>query len=67
MMKIRLNGEEREVPEGISILELLGRLGVENRNLAIEHNREFLEPDQLEAIRLGEGDSLEIVRFVGGG
>jgi thiamine biosynthesis protein ThiS len=67
MMKIRLNGEEREVPEGISILELLDRLGVENRNLAIEHNREFLEPDHLEATRLRAGDSLEIVRFVGGG
>jgi thiamine biosynthesis protein ThiS len=66
-MRVRVNGEDREVPTGISIAELLRRIGVDRRHLAVEHNREFLDEGRLEETILREGDRLEIVRFVGGG
>jgi sulfur carrier protein len=66
-MEIRVNGEVREVEEGVTIDRLLTTLGIENRNLAIEHNGEFPEPAAMGRTVLRAGDRLEIVRFVGGG
>ncbi|HOE97099.1 MAG TPA: sulfur carrier protein ThiS [Candidatus Sumerlaeota bacterium] len=67
MMRIRVNGESREVDQASSLLDLLRQIGLEVRNLAIEHNGEFVEEDRLGEVTLNEGDTLEIVRFVGGG
>jgi len=66
-IEVRVNGEGMKVDEGVSIAELLVRIGVGDRNLAVEHNHEFLEPERFAATTLREGDRLEIVRFVGGG
>jgi thiamine biosynthesis protein ThiS len=67
-MQIKVNGEAREIDTGLSLQALLKSLSIEAKNLAIEHNGAFIEDDaDLGAIALAEGDSLEIVRFVGGG
>lgn len=66
-MEIKLNGETRQIEPGLTIAGLLGQLGIENRNLAIEYNGDFLEEGDAERQEIKAGDTLEIVRFVGGG
>ncbi len=67
-MKVRVNGEEREVRQATSLAELLLELGLGQQHLAIDHNGRLIEGgSSFPRIELSEGDRLEIVRFVGGG
>lgn len=68
-MEIIVNGESREVKQGLNLTLLLEQLGIGGeRNLAIEHNGEFLDPEaEWDSMVIAEGDTLEIVHFVGGG
>jgi thiamine biosynthesis protein ThiS len=67
-MKIAINGEAREVEDGLRLSVLLEQFGIGDRNLAIEHNGEFLDPEtDWNTVVFTEGDTLEIVHFVGGG
>ena len=67
MLEIVVNGEERRVPEGSTVLDLLDELGRHPRTVAVEHNGDILPRERYEATRLEEGDRLEIVGFVQGG
>lgn len=66
-IRIRLNGEERSVPAGLDVADLLERVGVDRREVVVERNREILRRDELEDFSVEEGDTLELVHFVGGG
>lgn len=63
---ITLNGEARQVREG-SIADLVASLGLDVKKVAVERNREIVPRSTLADVALAEGDSLEIVHFVGGG
>lgn len=66
-MEIKLNGKPQTVDGAATVGQLLGQLGIEMRNLAVEHNGDFLDESDLAQATLKDGDTLEIVRFVGGG
>jgi sulfur carrier protein len=66
-MKLRINGEVREFANAVTLAALVGELGMKSDRVAVELNREIVPRAQWEAIRLREGDELEIVHFVGGG
>lgn len=66
-MRITVNGDNREVPNGISLAGLLEYLGLDARMIVVEHNRAIVRRPQLTEVPLGEGDSVELVHFVGGG
>ncbi len=66
-MKIRINGQEREFSEGMTVTALLEALGIEPRGVAVEVNREIVPRALHGERRLKDGDSIEIVRMVGGG
>jgi sulfur carrier protein len=66
MVKIRLNGEEREVTAG-NLLALIDEIGLDGRKLAIERNYEIVPRSTYLETQLSDGDQLEIVTFVGGG
>jgi sulfur carrier protein len=66
-MQVKLNGEIREVPEGISVAALLAQLGVKAQRVAVEVNEAVVTKDRYEAHALRGGDAVEIVAFVGGG
>jgi sulfur carrier protein len=66
-MQVRLNGEIRDVPDGTTVAGLLLHLGVKAQRVAVEVNETVVTKDRYEALRLGPGDSIEIVAFVGGG
>lgn len=62
-----VNGEERNVPEGATISDLLAALDLAAGMIVVEHNRTIVERGRYEDVVLREGDRLELVHFVGGG
>lgn len=66
-MVLRINGESREVPQLDSLAALVEHLDMKADRLAIELNRDIVPRDQWASTALKDGDSLEIVHFVGGG
>jgi thiamine biosynthesis protein ThiS len=66
-MKITINGEDKEIADGLSIGSLLEQLQIRPARVVVEHNRNIVARDVYGATLLAEGDRLEIVHFVGGG
>ncbi len=66
-MQVRLNGELREIPDGMTVSALLAHLGVKAQRVAVEVNEAVVTKDRYEAHALQGGDAVEIVAFVGGG
>jgi thiamine biosynthesis protein ThiS len=64
---VRLNGEPREVREGLSVEELLLHLELHPKLVVVEHNGDILRRDAYAAAPVRDGDNLELVHFVGGG
>jgi sulfur carrier protein len=64
---ITLNGEPFEIDEPLSVADLLTRLAIDPRRVAIEHNLEILRRNAFADTLVQEGDRIEIVNFVGGG
>ncbi len=67
MIRLRVNGERREVAAGTSVEDLVRALGHDSRAVAVERNGAILRRAELGSTLLAEGDRLEIVRFVQGG
>lgn len=66
-MEVTLNGERRQVPDGLNLEGLLQHLGIKSERVAIEHNRHIVKRDDWAQAKVQSGDELEIVHFVGGG
>ncbi|GMA63446.1 sulfur carrier protein ThiS [Alicyclobacillus fastidiosus] len=66
-MNITVNGKRLETPAGLSVNQLLEELQLGEERIAVEHNRRILDGKEFATLTLQEGDTLEIVRFVGGG
>jgi thiamine biosynthesis protein ThiS len=66
-MKIELNGEEKRLPEAMTLMELVSFLELVPERLAIELNRTVVRKGDWQATGLSDGDRVEIVHFVGGG
>lgn len=64
---ITLNGEEREVPAGLTVRDLLAHLGLHERLVVVELNREILRRGRYGEVPVSAGDEVELVHFVGGG
>ena len=67
LINIRLNGEARQVPKDLTLLSLLDWLALPADRVAVERNLEIVPRDQWGETKIGEGDRLEVVHFVGGG
>ena len=66
-VRIHLNGKERAVAAGITVLGLLEELDLVPGMVVVERNREILSRGAYANVRVSEGDRLELVHFVGGG
>ena len=64
---IKINGENKDIPQNISILKLIESLKINKDRVVIELNKKIVKKDQFDSIFLSENDQLEIVTFVGGG
>jgi sulfur carrier protein len=67
-MKLRINGESISVPSDIMTVEhVLEHFKLQDKIVIVEHNMHVLQKADHASRKLAEGDSLEIVHFVGGG
>jgi thiamine biosynthesis protein ThiS len=66
-VRITLNGDPMDLAAPLTVSELLARLQIDPRRVAIEHNLIVLKRATFDTTRLAEGDQVEIVNFVGGG
>jgi thiamine biosynthesis protein ThiS len=64
---IKVNGEPREIPEGLTVAALLENLGMSDGRVAIERNLDILPRALWRDTLVQSNDSFEIVHFVGGG
>lgn len=67
MIRVMLNGEERELEPGLTVSGLLARLGLHPRLVVVEHNRHILDRVAFDDTEVRAGDNFELVHFVGGG
>jgi thiamine biosynthesis protein ThiS len=65
-MRLVVNGQEREAPDGASINWLLEEAKLAPEKVAVEVNRRLRRTERY-GESLAEGDVVEIVTFVGGG
>lgn len=66
-MKLTVNGDPMDLPEGMTAAGLLDQLKLNPGLVVVELNLEILKRDDLVKAALNEGDQVEIVHFVGGG
>ena len=66
-MKIHINGEEKDIANGVTLAGLLEEMQIRPGRVVVERNREIVAREAHVLTLLKEGDTLEIVHFVGGG
>ena len=67
MITIHVNGEKKEIPDGLKLAALLDWLKLPGDRVAVEHNLEIVPRNLWHATAVQDGDRLEVVHFVGGG
>ena len=67
MIKITVNGKNREFDQPIGLMEFLSSNGLDIRFIAVAHNGEVVDRKDFSGVLLQNGDNLEVVRPVGGG
>src|SRR5438552_8355532 len=67
MLQLTINGEPRQLPDALTVADLLEKLGYDCRRTAVEVNREVVPRLKHGSRPLTEGDAVEIVTLVGGG
>lgn len=66
-MTLHINGEARDLSDGLTLASLIEQLGMKADRVAVELNLEIVSRATWDATHLKDGDKLEIVHFVGGG
>ena len=66
-MRVFVNGEARDLPDGATVETLLVALAIDRRRIAVERNLEIVPRAAHATTPLAEGDRVEIVTMVGGG
>jgi thiamine biosynthesis protein ThiS len=66
-LRITLNGDPHDLAGPLSVADLLFRLEIDPRRVAVEHNLTVVKREAFDRTMVREGDEVEIVNFVGGG
>jgi thiamine biosynthesis protein ThiS len=66
-VRVHLNGKDREVEAGHTVRSLIESLDLHPSLVVVELNREILSRDSYGDVPVQEGDTIELVHFVGGG
>jgi thiamine biosynthesis protein ThiS len=67
MITVKVNGKDKEMKENVSIADFLKNNSIDPTGVTVEHNFEVINARNITEIMLKDGDSLEVLRFVGGG
>lgn len=66
-IEIMVNGEAQSFDGALSVAQLLARLGLPEKKIAVEHNLEIVPKSAFATHMIEAGDRIEIVHFIGGG
>ena len=66
-MNITLNGKAKPLHEPMTVSELLKDLSIKPNTVVVELNTKIIQPDAYDTQKVSNADSMEIIRFVGGG
>lgn len=66
-MRLTVNGEPADVPEGATVADLVRRLELRSEQVAVEVNRQVVRRGDHATVVLAPGDVVELVTLVGGG
>ena len=66
-IKIKINGKFSTINENLSVSNFLKQLKIPIKKVAIELNKEIIDKNNINKIRLKKNDKIEIVHFIGGG
>ena len=66
-IKIKVNGKFKSIPDNYKISDLVKKLKIPLKKVAIELNQEIIDKKRISKIILKKNDSIEIVHFIGGG
>lgn len=66
-MRAVVNGEARELAEGVTVADVVGQLTVERRGIAVALNGVVVPKSEWPTATLAPGDSVEVVSAIGGG
>lgn len=66
-MKVSVNGEARELPDGITVGALLESLGTARSGIAVARNDRVVRRAEYDTHALADGDAVEIIKAVAGG
>jgi thiamine biosynthesis protein ThiS len=66
-MKLKINGNDTEIKNGLTVTSLLESLEIDHNRVAVEVNLKIIKRCDFGEQNLNEGDAVEIVNFVGGG
>ena len=67
MMQVTVNDEPKSLAAGATVADLVATLGLGPRRVAVEVNREIVMRATYASTVLRDGDTIEIIHFVGGG
>jgi sulfur carrier protein len=67
LVNLMVNGRTESVPPGLTVAELLARLQLPQKGIAVEVNEQIIPRARHAEHPLTEGDRLEVVSLVGGG
>ncbi len=66
-MQVTLNGESRDIRPGCTVAALLADLGINPKTVVAQINDDIAERSAFETTLINDGDTVELIRFVGGG
>jgi sulfur carrier protein len=66
-MKIMLNGQEKSFKAPLTVSALLQDMGLGERRVAVEVNREIVSRSRHNEFQLKDNDRVEVVFAIGGG
>ena len=67
MINVTINGDAHRLAEELNLTDLLAQFDIESDKVAIEHNLAIVPKSTFDRVMIGDGDTLEIVHFIGGG
>jgi len=67
LIKIKINGIEKKIPQNTTIKDLLSSLNVLDKTMAVAVNMKIVKKDDWDKFILNENDKVEALNFVGGG
>lgn len=64
---MQINGQNVSAAAGITLAQLLAQQGFDAARVAVELNGRIIGRSDFDVVRLADGDTVEVVQFVGGG